>query len=380
MSEAPPNAGAAPPPGEAPSRLTFPRLLFLVLVGPLLVLAWRTGSKISADREAWRLGRELSAMTPDGRPDARVMLHLLHGSSALFQVLEQKVRTGPPEERAGIARALGCSRHPAILPELVAELRDGCLDPESVVTGGRRAFPLRVLPPDELALSQETHMRSEVEALLLDTSAPFDKGWARTYLLALRSVPDFAEPAPASAPLYALGADVVALAASEDAVLRERAVRLLTWTLTAAPDAIHGSAPLVHPSARAALVALVAPRPVGRLAAAVLARFFLDAANEEVRSLSEQLLPADLVLARDPLAVAHAARALARGDATAATTLGVLATRDPDALEALVQAVAPAPEASGQPQLDPAVRDAAIAVLQSSSDPRAAEALKKAGR
>jgi hypothetical protein len=304
----------------------------------MLALGWRTGSRIAAEREAWRLGREFSAQTEDGRPDGRILLRLKRGSGALLAVLEKKVREGPFEERAGIARALGCSGRIECLPELVAELRDGCVDPEAVVIGGRPEFPLRVLPPDELVLNQETRLCRVAEDLALESEDPFTRGWAKTHLAATATLPSY-RGAPSESEsrwkAYWLDAELIRLVRSDNPILHERAARVLAR--------IHSRANgWLSKDGREAAIELAAPTPEGRLVARVLVTLGDETGGDwiadrsKLRALSDDLTDADLLLARDPLAVARATRALARGELDAAATLALLAARDPAAREALV--------------------------------------------
>ncbi len=298
---------------EPPSRAW--RVVAILIVGPALVLAYKTGSRIAAEREADTFVRTLGSTGPDGRPDPRALVHVERGSGALISVLERMVREGPFEHRAPIARALGFSRRLECLRELVLALRDRCVDAELVALP--RPWPCRVYPPDELALETGEDGNAAMEELAKGEDG-FLRGWGQTFLVASGKRP--------------LDGTVCALMKGEG-LLAERAGAL----------AVAGLGKPLDPGAVPGLVALVADTPRGRVAAALLARSgssLPEGREEAVRALAARLTPADEKLVRDPRAVARAAQALlARGDARAAELLGELAAVDSGAREALVAAV-----------------------------------------
>jgi hypothetical protein len=313
---------------EPPSRAW--RVVLVLIVGPALVLAYKTGSRISAEREVDAFVRTLDSKGPDGRPDPRALVHVERGSGALITVLERLVREGPFETRAQIARALGFSRRLECLRELVLELRDGCVDPELVALP--RAWPCTVYPPDELALETGEAGFAAMEDLAREEDA-FLRGWGQTFLVASGKRP--------------LDGAVFSLMNGRGR-LAERAGGLAVSSLGKPVD----------PGAVRALVALLGETSRGRVAAALLARSgqSLPAGRaEEIRALAAKLSPADEKIVRDPRAVARASRALLeRGDAGAADILGELATVDSGAHQALVAAV----DSSASPEVREAARRA----------------------
>jgi hypothetical protein len=315
---------------EPPSRAW--RVAVVLIVGPALVLAYKTGSRISAEREVDTFVRTLDSTGPDGRPDPRALVHVERGSGALIAVLERMVREGPFENRASIARALGFSRRLECLRELVLELRDGCVDPELVALP--RPWPCAVYPPDELALETGEAGTAAMEDLAREEDA-FLRGWGQTFIVASGKRP--------------LDGAVLSLLNGRGR-LAERAGALAVASLGKPVD----------PGAVPALVALLGETSRGRVAAALLARggATLPAERaEETRALAAKLSPADEKLVRDPRAVARASRALLeRGDARAAEILGELASVDSGARAALVAAV----ESSSSVE----VRDAARRALR----------------
>jgi hypothetical protein len=329
-------------PDDPPSRAW--RVVAILIVGPILVLAYRTGSRITAEREADQLVRPLAAITADGRPDRRAVLHVTRGSDALLEALERTVREGDYWKRAPILRALAASGRLELLRSLVAILRDGCVDLD-LVAGRRAGWPFACLPPDELALSRGDEGRRALSALASDHD-PFVRAYAHTFDLASSQGP--------------IDVSVLSCLTGKDDLLRGRAAGLLV-------NAFERDIPLAQETAPA-LVALVGATPLGRVAARLVAARFPGQVTDGIRARSEELSHVDLVLARDERATARASRALARGDPEAASVLGGLASRDASAIDALIAAVD-----SSQPIV---VRRAAVAALASTADPRGAEALR----
>lgn len=318
---------------EPPSRAWH--VVALLIVGPILVLGYKVGSRISAERDAEKIVRPLGSYGPDGRPDARSLARVQRGSGALVETLEGMIREGPFEHRAPIARALGYSRRLECLRNLVLVLRDGCVDPEQVALP--RDWPCACYPPDELALEAGEKGRAAMTALEKDED-PFVRGFAHEHLVATGE--------------RSIDLDLVRLA-GEDGMLGERAGALLAAPLEAK------DAPRVSLDGATGLLALAGPTPRGRVAAALLERSGAkvpDARVAELTALVRALSPADVKLVRDPRAVARAERSLARGDAKAVALLAELAAVDPRAREVLVAAVSSA--------TDPAVREAASRALE----------------
>lgn len=330
-------------PRDPPSRAW--RIVAILIVGPVLVLAYRTGSHITAEREADQLVRPLCSTTSDGRPDPRAVLHITRGSDALLAVLESTVREGPRWQRAPIARALAVSSRLELLRPLVTILRDGCVELD-LVAGTRPGWPFHLLPPDELALSQGARGEAAMETLARDPD-PWVRAYAYTFLVAVSH-------GPVSAPL-------VALLRGKDVLLRERAAGLAVQALDGESDVSRDAVP--------GLVELASPSPLGRVAARLVVRRFPAEATPGLTKLSEELSAADRALALDERATARAARGLARGDPGEATVLEGLASRDAGALDALVAAVE-----SSNPI---AVRRAAIGALLRNPGERSSAALRR---
>ncbi len=317
---------------EPPSKTWH--VVALLIVGPILIFGWKTGSRIAAEREAEKIVRPLASLGADGRPDPRALAHVERGSGALIETLVRMVREGPFEHRAPVLRALGYSKRLECLRDLVLLLRDGCVAPEKVAL--TRPWPCTALPPDELAL--EAGAKGQAQMLLLEKDEdPFVAAFAHTHLVATGE--------------RTIDGRFVRLL-QEDGVIGERAGALLASALE------RKDAPRVAQDAVPGLLVLAGPTPRGRAAAALLERSgskVPDAKIAELTALVQALSPADLRVVRDPLAVARAERSLARGDASAAKVLADLAAIDSRAREALLAAVSSA--------TDPAVRDAAERAL-----------------
>ncbi len=292
------------------------RIVLLLIVGPILALGYKTGSRIAAEREAEKVERELASERPDGRPDPRALAHVERGSGAFLDVLVRHAREGQFEYRAAIARALGFSRRLECLRELVLELRDGCVSPELVALP--RPWPCPCYPPDELALETGEAGLGAMRELERDED-PFVRGFAHTFLAATGE--------------RSIDGELLRLMGDEG-TLGARAVAIAAASVEKPRVALDGAG---------GLVAFVGPTPLGRVCAALLVRsgaHVPPAREGEVKALAAALTRADVTLERDRGAVARAARALAWGDASAAATLGELASVDSAARDALVAAVA----------------------------------------